>query len=90
LIDPLGYLDFLQLEQNANLIVTDSGGIQEEACILKIPCITIRENTERPETIDVGANKLVGLDIDKLKKAIDYHKEIPLEMENLLKKSWRS
>jgi UDP-N-acetylglucosamine 2-epimerase (non-hydrolysing) len=82
LIDPLGYLDFLQLEQNANLIVTDSGGIQEEACILKIPCITIRENTERPETIDVGANKLVGLDIDKLKKAIDYHKTHEVNWEN--------
>lgn len=73
IIDPVGYTDFLSLEMNAKLIITDSGGIQEEACILHTPCITIRENTERPETIDVGANKLVGLSIEKLKKAIQYH-----------------
>ena len=73
LIDPVGYTDFLNLQMNANLIITDSGGIQEEACILQIPCITIRKNTERPETLDVGANKLVGLNINKLQKAIDYH-----------------
>ena len=65
LIEPVGFLDFLYLEKNAKLIITDSGGVQEEACILKIPCITIRENTERPETVDVGANMLVGLDMEK-------------------------
>lgn len=58
--DPVGYLEFLQLEDNARLIVTDSGGIQEEACILNVPCITLRDNTERPETMDIGANLLVG------------------------------
>lgn len=73
LIEPIGYTDFLNLEINAKLIITDSGGIQEEACILKTPCITIRENTERPETIEVGANKIVGLDVNKLEKAINYH-----------------
>lgn len=82
LTKPLGYLDFLQLEQQASLIVTDSGGIQEEACILRVPCITIRENTERPETIDVGANKLVDLNINKLKKAITYHKNHPADWKN--------
>jgi len=71
-IDPLGYLDFLCLIMNASLIVTDSGGIQEEACILQVPCITIRENTERPETVDVGANKIVDLDKEKLIQAIHY------------------
>ena len=73
LIDPLGYLDFLLLEQHAALIVTDSGGIQEEACILQVPCITIRENTERPETVSVGANRLVDLDLVKFKEAVTYH-----------------
>jgi UDP-N-acetylglucosamine 2-epimerase (non-hydrolysing) len=60
LIDPVGYLDFLQLEANAALIITDSGGLQEEACILKVPCVTIRDNTERPETISAGVNLLAG------------------------------
>jgi UDP-N-acetylglucosamine 2-epimerase (non-hydrolysing) len=73
LIEPLGYLDFLQLEQHAAMIVTDSGGIQEEACILQIPCITIRENTERPETVSVGANRLVDLDMGKFKEAVSFH-----------------
>lgn len=60
LVDPVDYLDFIQLEQSAKLIITDSGGVQEEACILGTPCITIRESTERPETIEVGANRLVS------------------------------
>lgn len=59
-IEPTGYLDFLTLLANAKLVLTDSGGIQEEACILKVPCVTLRENTERPETITVGSNILVG------------------------------
>ena len=63
---PIGYLDFLELEANARLILTDSGGLQEESCILKVPCVTLRENTERPETIDVGANVLVGTDVDQI------------------------
>ena len=79
---PLGYTDFLNLEMNASLIITDSGGIQEEACILRTPCITIRENTERPETLEVGANTLVGLSIEKLKKAIQYHTSHPPVWEN--------
>ncbi|QOS12745.1 putative nucleotide sugar epimerase [Haloferax gibbonsii] len=59
-IPPQDYLDFLKLQNNAELILTDSGGIQEEACILGIPCVTLRENTERPETLEVGANCLTG------------------------------
>jgi len=60
LIEPLGYLEFLQLEGGARLILTDSGGVQEESCILKVPCVTLRDNTERPETVDVGANLIAG------------------------------
>jgi UDP-N-acetylglucosamine 2-epimerase (non-hydrolysing) len=60
LIEPVGYLRFLRLESKAKLILTDSGGIQEEACILGVPCVTLRDNTERPETLDVGSNVLAG------------------------------
>ena len=59
-MEPVGYLEFLQLEADARLVLTDSGGVQEEACILGVPCVTLRDNTERPETLDVGANILVG------------------------------
>lgn len=60
LIDPVGFLEFLQLESGAKLVLTDSGGVQEETCVLGVPCLTLRDNTERPETIEVGANRLVG------------------------------
>ena len=66
LIEPVGFLEFLQLEANAKLILTDSGGVQEESCILKVPCVTLRDNTERPETIEVGSNILVGVNQDKI------------------------
>ena len=58
--DPVSFLDFLLLEGYAKLVLTDSGGVQEETCILKVPCVTLRDNTERPETIEVGSNMLVG------------------------------
>jgi UDP-N-acetylglucosamine 2-epimerase (non-hydrolysing) len=62
MIKPLGFLEFLQLESQARLVLTDSGGVQEEACILHVPCVTIRDSTERPETVDVGANIIAGVD----------------------------
>ena len=61
-IRPLGFLEFLQLESQARLTLTDSGGVQEESCILNVPCVTIRDSTERPETVDVGANIVAGVD----------------------------
>ena len=66
LIDPLGYLDFLNLASNAKLVLTDSGGIQEETTVLGIPCITLRENTERPITVEMGTNTLAGTDTERI------------------------
>ncbi len=62
LIDPVGYLDFLALTAGARLVLTDSGGIQEETTALGVPCLTVRDNTERPVTVEVGTNALVGTD----------------------------
>jgi UDP-N-acetylglucosamine 2-epimerase (non-hydrolysing) len=62
LLPPLGYLEFLGLHADAALVLTDSGGLQEEACSLGVPCVTLRDNTERPESVEVGANVLAGAD----------------------------
>ena len=94
LLEPQSYSRFVELQYHAKLILTDSGGIQEEACILKVPCVTLRENTERPESIDVGANILAGLDKDKILESIDIMLtrncdwESPLEKEEFLKESF--
>lgn len=66
LVDPIGYLDFLCLQQQAKLVITDSGGIQEETTYLGVPCLTVRENTERPVTVEIGTNVLVGRDTSRL------------------------
>ena len=75
MIDPQGYLEFMYLIKNAKGIITDSGGITEEATVLHIPCLTLRNSTERPETVTMGTNELIGDDIEKLqpclKKIID-------------------
>ena len=68
LIDPVDFLSFLQLENNAKLVLTDSGGVQEETCVLGVPCVTLRDNTERPETVEVGSNLLAGADPDRIFK----------------------
>jgi UDP-N-acetylglucosamine 2-epimerase (non-hydrolysing) len=70
LIDPLGYLDFVCLMKNARLVLTDSGGIQEETTCLGIPCVTLRENTERPVTVKFGTNTIAGTSADGIRKAI--------------------
>ncbi len=67
LVDPVGYLEFLGMQRKAAFLITDSGGIQEETTFLGIPCLTVRANTERPVTVDVGTNTLVGQDIEMLK-----------------------
>ncbi len=69
--EPLGYLEFLDLMNHSRFILTDSGGIQEEASFLKIPVLTLRENTERPITIEQGTNTLVGNDFDKINFLVD-------------------
>jgi len=66
MIDAVDFLAFLQLERGAGLILTDSGGVQEEACILGVPCVTLRDNTERPETVDVGANMIAGTEPEEI------------------------
>ncbi|OGP87961.1 MAG: UDP-N-acetylglucosamine 2-epimerase [Deltaproteobacteria bacterium RBG_16_48_10] len=68
--EPLGYLDFLALQCHAALVITDSGGIQEETTYLGVPCLTVRENTERPMTLTLGTNILVGQDMDRLKAEV--------------------
>ena len=68
LIEPLGYLDFMRLYSGARIVLTDSGGLQEETTALSIPCLTLRENTERPITISHGTNILVGINPDKIKQ----------------------
>ena len=70
LIEPLGFLDFIKLMNHAKMILTDSGGVQKEAYILKVPCITLRENTEWIETIEDGWNILAGSNKGKILEAV--------------------
>jgi UDP-N-acetylglucosamine 2-epimerase (non-hydrolysing) len=67
--EPVGYLDMLRLQEKAGLVLTDSGGVQEETTVLKVPCLTLRENTERPVTIHQGSNRLVGCDPRRIVEA---------------------
>jgi len=70
MLDPLGYLDFMALVSDSAVVLTDSGGIQEETTVLGIPCVTLRENTERPITVTAGTNTLVGSDPDSIEQAV--------------------
>lgn len=70
IVDPIGYLEMLKVLSGSSLVITDSGGMQEEAAILHVPCVTVRENTERPETIEAGGNMLVGFDRHRIETAI--------------------
>lgn len=71
IVDPLGYLEFNFLVKNAKAVITDSGGITEETTVMGVPCLTLRDNTERPETITVGTNELIGTDPKNIKPALD-------------------
>jgi len=77
LLDPLGYLDFLNLMTRASVVLTDSGGIQEETTALGVPCLTLRENTERPITITEGTNRLAGTTRESILGAWRQHREHP-------------
>jgi len=68
LMDPLPYIDFLGLQTRASLVITDSGGIQEETTFLGVPCLTVRTNTERPVTVEIGTNVLVGRDLETIRR----------------------
>jgi len=81
-LPPLGYLDFLGLHAGAALMLTDSGGLQEEACCLRVPCVTLRDNTERPESVAVGANVLAGADPDAIVAAARAMSVKPRTWEN--------
>ena len=81
-LKPLGYLDFMNLQKNSNFIITDSGGIQEESSFFNVPCLTLRDNTERPVTISNGTNYLIGSDPTKIRKKykkIDYNRTSNIE-----------
>jgi len=71
ILDPLPYIEFVALEERAAVVITDSGGIQEETTYLGVPCLTMRENTERPITVDLGTNTLVGTDGTALRREVD-------------------
>src|SRR5688500_225366 len=88
LVDPLGYVDFLQLYSGARFVLTDSGGIQEETTALGIPCLTLRENTERPITIEMGTNQLVGRDPERILAAFYAAVEKPSSNDLRLPPLW--
>lgn len=81
-IDPLGFLSFLRLEAAAALVFTDSGGVQEESCILGTPCVTLRDSTERPETIAVGANVLAGVNPSVIRESARTMLNRPVDWSN--------
>ncbi|MFA5553193.1 MAG: UDP-N-acetylglucosamine 2-epimerase (non-hydrolyzing) [Phycisphaerae bacterium] len=88
LLDPVGYLDFLKLTANAAFVMTDSGGIQEETTILQVPCMTLRENTERPVTITEGTNRLIHNDTNDILKKYNQIKSSDFEAKGSIPRLW--
>ena len=83
IIPPAGYLAFLRLQAHARLVLTDSGGIQEETTVLGVPCLTFRDNTERPITITHGTNRLIGTDPTRIGQEVRAALERPLPPERV-------
>lgn len=81
-IEPTGYLDMLHLEKHAALVMTDSGGLQEESCFFQVPCVTLRENTERPETLEIGSNVLAGTEPARVADAVRTQLDRPRDWPN--------
>lgn len=81
-VDPVGFLDFLSLESSAYLIMTDSGGVQFEACVLRVPCVTLRDETEIPETVIVGSNVVAGTDPVQILRASERMVNVPRDWPN--------
>ncbi|MBN1803872.1 MAG: UDP-N-acetylglucosamine 2-epimerase (non-hydrolyzing) [Sedimentisphaerales bacterium] len=88
LLEPVGYLDFMKLMSNAAVIITDSGGIQEETTILQVPCMTLRENTERPVTVTEGTNRLVHIETGDILKSYNEIKTNKFETDGKIPKFW--
>ena len=86
--EPLGYLDFLHLMANSKFVLTDSGGIQEETTVLGIPCITLRQNTERPVTVEQGTNLLVSTDKEKVMSKAMEAIENKIKLKNRIPELW--
>ncbi|MCY4732140.1 UDP-N-acetylglucosamine 2-epimerase (non-hydrolyzing) [Natronomonas gomsonensis] len=82
LVEPQDFLDFLVLEDRAEIVFTDSGGVQEETCILQTPCVTLRDNTERPETVEVGSNRIVGVQPDGIVEGVREMLAVEPDWEN--------
>jgi UDP-N-acetylglucosamine 2-epimerase (non-hydrolysing) len=82
-IEPVGYLGFVQLLERARLVLTDSGGIQEETTVLGVPCITLRENTERPITVEVGTNIIAGINPARIVEAARQALESPADKSSI-------
>jgi UDP-N-acetylglucosamine 2-epimerase (non-hydrolysing) len=86
MVEPLGYLDFLCLMKHARVVVTDSGGIQEETTCLGVPCVTVRENTERPVTLERGTNVLAGVQKERIKDAV--RRQLCRTFTNRIPENW--
>ena len=79
ILDPIGYIHFMRLQKDASVILTDSGGLQEESTFFGVPCLTVRDNTERPVTITHGTNKLIGTEYENIPNEVEQAVSVPLE-----------